>query len=620
MVNPTLSVTRQAKSPFAQGDDMRLLIADDDLVTRRQLQKTLERAGYDVTVVENGRMALDCLSSKGGPRLALLDWLMPELNGLEVCREIRRHSEHPYTYIILLTSRNSTEDVVSGLEAGADDYLTKPCEPEELTARLRSGARILKLEDKLTYEALHDPLTQLPNRAYFLDRLALCVRWGMQHPDYKFSVLSIDMDRFKIANDSLGNAAGDWLLVEIAQRLIGSIRRDDTMVRSSLTAGATGHPDPGGILARLGGDKFTILLDHIRNASEGIRVAERIQQNIQAPFLIDRKEVFTTASIGIAFSGTGYSAAEDMLGDANTAMSRAKALGKARYEMCDPTMHATAAGRFRLETDLRRATERSEFQVYYQPIVSLHDFRITGFEALMRWQHPERGLLMPAEFISAAEDTGLILWIGNWILHQACSQMRTWNEQFPCSPKFTVAVNISAKQFAQDDLVGKIGQILRESGVSPDCLKLELTESVTMRDEERTIRSLSELKDLGVRMCIDDFGTGYSSLSYLRRFALDILKIDRSFVAEMLNKTESQEIVKTILSLGTNLGMEIVAEGVETPEQVNLLKSFGCEYAQGYFFSRPLDSDKMVRTLVAAEANCYILPQESHSQVVIPAG
>jgi predicted signal transduction protein with EAL and GGDEF domain len=596
--------------------EKRILVADDDYLTRHLLQETLERAGYEVVAVENGRLALECLSSQDGPRLALLDWLMPEVNGLSVCREIRRHSEYPYIYIILLSSRRAKEDIVRGLEAGADDYLTKPCDAEELKARLRAGERILNLEDKLTHDALHDPLTQLPNRAFFLERLALCVAWGMQHPDYKFAVLSVDMDRFKIVNDSLGNAAGDWLLVQIADRLLGSIRRDDAMLRSAEAGGVAGQPEEGGILARLGGDKFTILLDHIRNASEGIRVAERIQKNIQAPFYIDGHGVFTTASIGIAFSGSGYSAAEDMLGDANTAMSRAKTHGKARYEVCDPSMHATAAGRFRLETDLRRATGGEEFRVHYQPIVSLRNSRITAFEALVRWERPQFGLVMPGGFISAAEDTGLILWIGNWVLQEACRQLRAWNLQFPCNPAFTMAVNISARQFAQPDLVSQIGKILRDSGLAPHNLKLELTESVTMRDEQRTTRILSELKALGVRLCIDDFGTGYSSLSYLRRFALDILKIDRSFVSEMLNNSESQEIVKTILSLGSNLGMEVVAEGVETAEQVSLLKSLGCEYAQGYFFSRPLDSSAVTRTLQTSEANHYTLPQESPKQLV----
>src|SRR5271154_6180848 len=596
----------------------RVLIADDDALTRGLLEKTLQWAGYDVVVVDNGHAALECLSGKAGPRLALLDWLMPGLNGLEVCRAIRRHSEYPYIYMILLTARTAKEDVVKGLEAGADDYLTKPFDREELKARLRCGERILKLEDKVTYDALHDPLTRLPNRAFFLERLTLCVSWGMLHPEYKFAVLSIDMDRFKVVNDSLGISAGDWLLIQIADRLLGSIRRDDSILRSAEAGGMAGQPLPSGILARLGGDKFTILLDDIRNASEGIRVAERIQQNIQAPFDLDGQAVFTTASVGIAFSGTGYSAAEDMLGDANTAMARAKTLGKARYEMCDPSMHATAAGRFRLETDLRLATERQEFRVHYQPIASLLDFHITGFEALVRWQRPEFGLVMPGAFISAAEDTGLILWIGNWILHEASRQLSAWNLQFPSTQPFTMAVNISAKQFAQADLVTQIGHILGETGLAPENLRLELTESVTMRDEERTTRILSELRKLGVRLCIDDFGTGYSSLSYLRRFALDILKIDRSFVSDMIDNSESQEIVKTILNLGKNLGMKVVAEGVETPEQVSQLRAFGCEFAQGYYFSRPLDSPSMARTLVTAEANYYMLPQRPLRQLVAP--
>ncbi|MGC1684159.1 MAG: EAL domain-containing protein [Candidatus Acidiferrales bacterium] len=597
---------------------MRILVADDDQVIRGVLQAILERAGYEVVAVDNGRDALECLASKEGPRLALLDWLMPDIDGLEVCRSIRRHSEFPYIYVILLSSRDAKEDVISGFEAGADDYLTKPCDADELKARLRAGNRILKLEDKLTHDALHDPLTQLPNRAFFLERLALCVGWGMQHPDYKFAVLSVDMDRFKIVNDSLGNVAGDWLLVEIASRLAGSIRRDDAMLRSAEAGGMAGQSEEVGILARLGGDKFTILLDDIRHASEGIRVAERIQKNIQAPFLIGTQEVFTTASIGIAVSGSGYSAAEDVLGDANTAMSRAKVLGKARYEMCDPAMHETARGRFRLETDLRRATERKEFLVHYQPIVSLSESRIVGFEALVRWQRPEFGLVMPAGFISVAEDTGLILWIGNWVLLEACRQMHAWNREFPSTPRFSIAVNISAKQFAQPDLVAHVAQILRETGLAPESLKLELTESVTMRDEERTTRILSELRDLGVRLCIDDFGTGYSSLSYLRRFALDIVKIDRSFISEMLTNSESREIVKTILNLGNNLGMDVVAEGVETPEQTSLLKSLGCHFAQGYFFSRPLDSPGVAQTLVKSEANYYTLPQVSPMQLVAP--
>jgi predicted signal transduction protein with EAL and GGDEF domain len=595
---------------------MKILVAEDDEVTLRLLQKTLQEAGYEVIAVSDGHKALDCLSTKVGPRLALLDWLMPGLNGLEVCREIRRHSEYPYIYVILLTARTSKQDVVKGLEAGADDYLTKPFDVEELKARLRCGERILKLEDQVTFDALHDPLTLLPNRAFFLERLSLCVSWGMLHPEYKFAVLSVDMDRFKIVNDSLGNAAGDRLLVQIAERLLGSVRRSDAMLRSAEAGGTAGQLETGGLLARLGGNKFTILLDDIRNASEGIRVAERIQQNIQVPFDINDQQVFATASIGIAFSGSGYSAAVDMLGDANTAMARAKTLGKARYEMCDPDMHATAAGRFRLETDLRRATELHEFRVHFQPIVSLLDFRITGFEALARWQRPGFGLVMPAGFISAAEDTGLVLWIGSWILQEACRNVCTWNSQFPCTSPFTIAVNVSAKQFAQPDLVKQVSKVLQDTGLAPGNLSLELTESVTMRDEKHTTRILTELRKLGVRLCIDDFGTGYSSLSYLRRFALDILKIDRSFISDMLENSESREIVKTILSLGSNLGMKVVAEGVETSEQVAQLKSLGCEFAQGYLFSKPLDSEAVAKALVTSEENYYTLRPERTRQLV----
>jgi diguanylate cyclase (GGDEF)-like protein len=594
---------------------MRILIADDNANMRHLLRETLQRAGYEVLEAGNGRSALEQLSSIDGPRLALLDWLMPELDGVSVCREIRKRSEFPYVYIILLSARTSKEDIVSGLEAGADDYLTKPFNAEELKARLRAGERILKLEDKLIHDALHDPLTQLPNRTYFLDRLSHCVKRGTRHADSKFAVLFVDMDRFKIVNDSLGSTAGDWLLTQIAERLFLSIRREDTVSRSADDDADAALQNGEGILARLEGDKFTILLDHIRDASDGIRVAERIQRKIQTPYVIDGQQVFTTASIGIAYGETDYSSAEDMLGDAHTAMYRAKALGKSQYQVCDPVMHASATGRFGLEADLRRATERAEFRVYYQPIVSLGDCRIIGFEALVRWQRPKFGLVLPGGFISVAEDTGLILPIGKWVLREACRQMQAWNQQFPSTPLFTVAVNISAKQFVQPDLVAEIGQILYQSGLAPDNLKLELTESVTMRDEERTTRILRDLKTLGVRLCMDDFGTGFSSLSYLRRFALDILKIDRSFVSEMMKNSESREIVKTVLSLGRNLGMEVVAEGVETAEQVNLLRSLGCEYAQGYFFSRPVDQAAMAATLLALGARAYRLPQESPLQL-----
>ena len=589
---------------------MKILIADDDVISRCLVQKTLDREGYEVLVVENGSSAAECLSSDEGPRLALLDWVMPGLDGLSVCRQIRSVSNHPYVYMILLTSKESKEDIVRGFEAGADDYLTKPCDPKELKARLRAGQRILQLQDKLIQEARQDPLTRLPNRTFFLDQLARCVTRAKRRPNYKFAILFVDIDGFKIVNDSLGHFAGDHLIVQIAERLVSSVRRDDLV---SCSADVTGRVKQSGedTLARMGGDEFTILLDDIRDASDGIRVAERIQKKLASPFLISGQEVSITARIGIAISATGYSTGEDILRDADTAMYSAKALGKSRYEICDPAMHARAVSRLKLETDLRRAMDRDEFRVHYQPIVSLRDWRIIGFEALLRWQRPGFGLVMPGEFVEVAEETGQIPFIGLWVLREACRQMRAWNLQFPSDPAFTIAVNISGKQFAQPDLVSQVRHILHEACLDPQSLRLELTESVTMRDVERTARILGELRTLGVGLSMDDFGTGYSSLSHLRRFPLDTLKIDRSFVSEMENSSDSRAIVQMIVSLGRSLGMEIVAEGVEGAKQAGLLESLGCEYAQGYFFSKPIDQEGMAEVLLDSRGSAYKLPQQS---------
>jgi predicted signal transduction protein with EAL and GGDEF domain len=460
---------------------------------------------------------------------------------------------------------------------------------QETNVRLQELVTQLSLSQKrLSHLAYHDSLTQLANRAHFMDQLTQCVNRTKRHQDYKFAVVLIDVDHFKTVNDTVGHSGGDQLIVQIAERLNGSIRRYDIVPQRTEGTGAV-RLAGNDILARLGGDIFAILLDDMRDASDGIRVAERIQRNLVAPFSIDGRQLQITVSIGIAVSATNYSVAEDVWRDADTAMYGARAGGDSRYQMCDLTMHAAAVSRLKLESDLRQAESRGELQIHYQPIVSLRNGCLTGFEALIRWQRPGFGLVPPLEFIPVAEETGLIVPIGSWVLREACSQMRDWHLLFPSQPALTIAVNFSAKQFIQPNLVEQVKQVLGETHLDPGSLKIELTESVAMQDAERTTRILTELRALGLGTSIDDFGTGYSSLSYLIRLPLDILKLDRSFVSRMDKNKESRQIVHTIISLADNLGMDVVAEGIETVEQADELKLLGCQYAQGYFFSKPIN-------------------------------
>jgi predicted signal transduction protein with EAL and GGDEF domain len=488
---------------------------------------------------------------------------------------------------ILLASLASIPFLTFRFECGRNLQKTN-VRLQELVAQLSLS------KEELTHLAYHDSLTQLPNRALFMDQLRLCVNRTKQHQNYKFAVVFIDVDHFKTVNDSLGYSAGDQLIVQLSERLSGSIRRDDIVAGPADPTPTRPARAPGNdILARLGGDVFAILLDDIHDPSDGIRVAERIQRNLAPAFLVNGHQLQITVSTGIAASATNYSAEEDVWRDADTAMHRARSLGRSRFQMCDPAMHAAAVSRLKLEDDLRHAESRGELKLHYQPIVFLRDGFLSGFEALIRWERPGFGLVSPAEFIPVAEETGLMVPIGSWVLREACSQMRAWQVRFPLEPVLTIAVNFSAKQFIQPDFVRHVNQILRETGLDPGSLRIEFTESVAMQDAERTARILNELKDLGLCTSIDDFGTGYSSLSYLSRLPLGILKLDRSFVSGMAKNDESRQVVHTIISLGHNLGMDIVAEGIETVEQANELRSLGCKYAQGYFFSKPLDKVRM---------------------------
>lgn len=428
-------------------------------------------------------------------------------------------------------------------------------------------------ENRLLHNALHDPLTGLPNRSLFLDRLQHTLERAKRQKGSHYSVLFIDLDRFKIVNDSLGHMVGDELLVQIAKRLAFCVRNVDT-------------------ISRLGGDEFAILLEDAHTAEDSLMVANRIQREIALPMNFGGTELFITASIGITQGSQGYERAEDVLRDADTAMYRAKFSGKAHNEIFQADMHSEAMALMRLDTDLRLAITRQEFEPYYQPIVSFETGKIVGFEALLRWTHPVRGTISPLEFIPVAEETGLIAPIGRWVLFEACRQLAAWQKDFPSNPPLYVSVNVSGRQFTQPDFLHQVETALGENHLDPRCLKLEITETVILENENAVLPILNRLREMGIQLYIDDFGTGYSSLNYLHRFPFDLLKIDRSFIMNLNTGTTNTELVKTILLLANNLGMGVIAEGVEKIEQISFLKALSCQLGQGYHFSRPLPRDK----------------------------
>jgi diguanylate cyclase (GGDEF)-like protein/PAS domain S-box-containing protein len=434
-------------------------------------------------------------------------------------------------------------------------------------------------EDQLRYASLHDSLTDLPNRTLFLKRLDQAIAQAKEDPDYCFAVLFLDLDRFKVINDSLGHLVGDQLLITIARRLIACVRASDTV-------------------ARLGGDEFTILLENIRHPDDSNSVADRILMEIALPIRVDGRELFTSASIGIALSTTGYDQSEDILRDADTTMYRAKAQGRACYETFQTGMHAQVAAARELEAELRQAIECQEFQLYYQPVVSLATGQIAGVEALIRWQHPQRGLIGPGDFITLAEETGLINPIGEWVLRAACAQAKIWHEAGLSDLR--MAVNVSIRQFqrthGRPDFPEMVAAILAEFELPAPALELEITEHVPLTDNEFNRYMLNRLKNLGLRLALDDFGIG-SSLALLKHFPFSTLKIDRSFVKEIIDNHSDAAIITAIISMARSLSLKVVAEGVETEEQLAWLRAQQCDEVQGYLFSPPLAANEVTELL-----------------------
>jgi diguanylate cyclase (GGDEF)-like protein len=582
-----------------------ILIVDDTPDNLRLLSAMLTNEGYHVRKALDGHMALTAVNTLQ-PDIILLDIMMPGLDGYQVCQQLKTNVETTDIPIIFLSALDDVFDKVKAFRVGGADYITKPFHFEEVLVRvnhqlsLRSAVKQIRqlntyLESRVQERtqqleeahqqmlklALCDPLTGLANRVSLIERLEQSLTKAAVDDKYQFAVLFLDCDRFKIVNDSLGHEVGDELLIAIARRLQQLLKSTD-------------------LLARLGGDEFAILLDNVRDAQCATRLADRILQGIAQPFNLQEQVVFINASIGIALSASGYSKPEHLLRDADAAMYHAKSAGKARYRMFESAMHTKALQRLQLEMDLRRAIANQEFILHYQPIVALKTGKVDGVEALVRWIQPNRGFISPAEFIPIAEETGLIHELGCLVLRQACQQLYDWQKHGLVTSSFSISVNLSACQFAQADLTEQIFQILAECCLSPHCLKLEITESAIMDNPELAADILKELRQQHIQLSMDDFGTGYSSLSYLRSFPMDNLKIDRSFVQSQHETAKDLGLVPVIIAIAQTMNMQVVAEGIETPEQLNHLRDLNCDFGQGYLFSKPLPAEKIIDIITSS--------------------
>jgi diguanylate cyclase (GGDEF)-like protein len=562
----SMPATQELSAPPKEA--LRVLSVEDNPGDAILVREMLRDASPDGFVLENAdrlSTAVACLLD-GAIDCVLLDLSLPDAEGLEALAQVRTLAlDVP---IIVLTGRSDEVLAVQAVHEGAQDYLIKG----QVDARLLSRSINYAIERKraeveLAHQAMHDALTGLPNRALFYDRLGQALNRVGRHSD-AVAVLFLDLDRFKHVNDSLGHGAGDKLLVAVAERLERGLRAGDTA-------------------ARFGGDEFVILCEDVSGERQAIAIAERIADELDAPFAIDSDEVFAHTSVGIALATEAGARPEALIRDADAAMYRAKERGGGVYEVFDDQMRERAVRRMETENALHRALDRGEFVMHYQPIVHMATGALSGVEALARWQHPERGLVMPGEFIEAAEETGLIIALGAWAFHAACRQSAAWAKTPREGGPVLMSVNLSARQCSHPDLVASFGSILEQTGADPASLYLEITETALMEDVEASTATLTALKELGLALALDDFGTGYSSLRALQHFPVDIVKIDRSFIAPIEHDPQEAAIVAAVISLSHALGLRTVAEGIETVAQVDRLRALGCDLAQGYYFAKP---------------------------------
>ena len=564
-----------------------ILIVDDEPDNFDVIETLLYDQDYQLHYAASGPEAIASLGMIE-PDLILLDVMMPEMDGVEVCQQIKAMEQWKAVPIIMVTAFVSKQALAKCLHMGADDFISKPVNSIELNARISSMLRIYRqyqelktfntqLEilvqertNQLQMMLLEDDLTHLPSRAYLLGKLSTALESDGSH----LAIVYLDCDQFKLINGAFGYTIGNQLLQAIAQRLKNYLR-------------------PGDILARVGGDEFCFLLYDIQDLLTLDTWIQSVIRAFDTPLEVANYKIFLSACMGVALGSSSDSQADDLLQAADTAMYKAKLRGKGCYEIFHPQFYLATLYRLNLETDLQRALEEGQFFAHYQPIVSLDTQQLVGFEALVRWQHPTRGIVFPGEFIACIEETGLVIQVGMVILRQACQQLHTWQHQG--WPQLTMSVNLSVRQFTSPTLLTDIDQILAETQVNHACIKLEITESAIMQNAEIAIALTQQLRSRQIQISIDDFGTGYSSLGYLNRFPLNILKIDRSFINEMPDRNRKYRVVETIINLSHQLNLAVVAEGIETQQQLEWLQQLGCEFGQGYLFSKPLPPEQIER-------------------------
>jgi diguanylate cyclase (GGDEF)-like protein len=567
--------------------DATVMMVDDEPTTIDVLQAFLENEGYRrfVTTSQSSR-AMDLLADNN-PDVLLLDLHMPEVTGFDILTLLRGDKRYRHTPVIVLTSATDPETKLRALQLGAADFLAKPVDPSELALRLRNTLAAKAYQDRLTY---YDALTALPNRQMFMDRLIWALRCA-KRDGTGGAVLHIDLDHFQKINDTLGHAVGDTLLEGVAQRLL-------QWVPAANIVGATDDAESQAILSRVGGDEFNVLLPEIARIESAALMAVTLLAAMKEPFQVDGHEVFITPSIGVAVFPNDGETSDTLLKHAGVAMNQAKHRGRNTYEFYSTTMNTRAVERLNLENQLRRALDREELLPVYQPKVDIKTGRVVGAEVLLRWYHPELGLVSPVEFIPLAEETGLIVSFGEWVLRAACKQNKAW--QSAGLTNIRMAVNVSARQFRDGRFIRTVGDVLKGSGLEPQYLTLELTENTIMENAKENLDTLYQITELGVKLSVDDFGTGYSSLSYLKQLPLDELKIDRSFISEIRTEADDAPIVTAIIVMAHSLGLTVVMEGLETEPQLVFARDRGCDEYQGFLFSKPVASREFEAMLARA--------------------